>query len=152
MGYFMRFFLTDATPVTLADLTAGLNAIDSAFTLIPDPELADFGVMSYAGEMLAEVEINHAGEDILEEDRDELRDLLKFSQHANRERVLGVIDAVQSAVILEAFWKEWDSEPVLEKTDLLFDWLFDHHTGLLLMDGEGFFDKETLILPMKTRI
>lgn len=152
MGYFMRFFITDSTPITLADLAAALTAIDSAFTLIPDSELADFGIMNYESQMLAEVEINHAGEDILEEDRDELRDLLKFSQHAHRECVLGVIDAVQSAVVLEAYWEGWDSEPVLEKTDLLFDWLFDRHSGLLLMDGEGFFDKETLILPMKTRI
>lgn len=152
MGYFMRFFITEATPITMSDLVEALSAIDSAFTLIPDPQLADFGVMRYGDDMLAEVEINHAGEDILEEDRDELRDLLKFSKHDNRDRVLSVIDAVQSAVVLEAYWKEWDSEPVLEKTDLLFDWLFDHYAGLLHMDGEGFFDKETLILPMKTGI
>lgn len=152
MGYFMRFFITDPTPITLNDIAAALTAIDSAFALNPDPQLVDFGALQHSGKLLADVEINHAGEDILDEDRDELRELLTFSQHDSRDRVVKVIDAVQSAVVLEAYWQGWDSEPVLEKTDLLFDWLFDHYSGLLLMDGEGFFDKDTLILPMKTKI
>jgi hypothetical protein len=154
MGYFMRYFImggASGSP-TLADLGGALGAIDPTFTLIPDLHLPGYGQLYHGETLLAEIEINVPDDDVLAEDLEDLRDLLAFSQHPNKDRVIAALDTLQSAVVVEAYWPGTESEAALDKTDLLFDWLFDHYPGLLQMDGQGFFDREAAILPMHLRL
>lgn len=152
MGYFMRFFVLDDRPVTFEAMAAALHEVDAAYTLVMDAQLDDFAELRYDGVLLAEVEIDAADDEILTEDRDELKTLLAHSQAANKTRVLEVLDAAKGAVVVEAHWQGTDSDPVLSKIDVLWDWLFAEYDGLLQMDGEGFWDDQDLILPMNVKI
>ena len=42
-----------------------------------------------------------------------------------------------------------DHDEALELLDIVWDWLFTHRSGLLQADGEGFYEGEELILPVK---
>mgnify|MGYP005871569493 CR=1 FL=1 len=53
----------------------------------------------------------------------------------------------QPLVAAEIFWPGTEAEPVLEKVDRLWNWLFTHYDGLLQADNEGFYDAHDLILP-----
>lgn len=152
MGYYMRFILTSAEPPQMDDLRAALRSISLDYALIGSDDDPLYAELMFGGACLGEIEINLPGDDIFDEDIDELRELVSHSQDANRQRVLDVLASTRAMVAAQLFWQGQESEPVLARVDPLWDWLFASYEGLLQADGDGFYDSEALILEMNVRL
>jgi hypothetical protein len=152
MGYYMRFILTSDESPQPEDIRAALRSLSLDYAVISPEDDPTRAELLFAGERLGEIEFNRPGDDIFDEDIDELRQLVSRSQNENRQRVLDVLDRARIMVAAQLFWKGEDSEPVLERVDPLWDWLFANYDGLLQADGDGFYDSESLILEMNVRL
>lgn len=152
MGYFMRYFVTDAEPVTLDRLAAALTAHDPAYVLVRDPQLENFAELRHGQTRLADIELDAPDDDMLLEDVDELRGLLAYATGEAKARVIATLDHLRGAVVVEAYWDGDNPEPTFQKLDPLWDWLFAEVAGLLQTDGEGFWDQNGLIVPVRVRI
>jgi hypothetical protein len=65
MAYYMRFFVEDGQPVTVDEVLNGLRGIDPGFRLEAD------GNLHRADQLLVQLEINRAGEELFQEEIDE---------------------------------------------------------------------------------
>lgn len=146
MGYFMRYIITSDQPITLAQIEAGLRALDPAYA-IANIQFDDLGDLMYSDQRLALLEINRPSDDIFEDDLAEFLDLVGDADAPAETRVRAALRAARALVAAEIFWSGTEAEPVLEKVDRLWDWLFAHYDGLLQADNEGFYDAHDLILP-----
>lgn len=145
MGYTMRYITTDAGDISLALIEAALKQVDAAYT-IANTDVPDIGDLMHGDTRLGVIEINRPGDDIFDDDLAEFHDLVGTGDSPAQQRVLNVLDSAQAMIAVEAEWPGTDAEPVLGKLDDLWDWLFDHHPGLLQADAEGFYDGDELIL------
>ena len=68
MGYYIRFLLEDDQPLSLEEILTGLRTVDPGFALSSD------GDLSRDGELLAELEVNLAGDGLLEDEIEEFRE------------------------------------------------------------------------------
>jgi hypothetical protein len=152
MGYFLRYITTEADPPALATLRAALQEIDAAYRLISSPVDEAAGDLFYGDLFCGELEINRTGDDLFEEDLGELRLLVGHARGEQRERVLRVLDAARALIIVSAVWQGGDPEPVLNRIDPLWDWLFPRYAGLLQADGEGFYDENGLVLELRVKM
>jgi hypothetical protein len=141
----MRFFIADDKPLTLNDLEAGLKTLDHAYA-VRNIEFETLGELFYDDTLLAGVEINLPDEEIFQDDVAEFLDLVGQGDNEPENRVRDILTNARQMVVVEAFWKGTDNEPVLEKIDPLWDWLFAHYPGLSQADNEGFYDVSGLIL------
>lgn len=152
MGYYMRFILTGDESPQLEDIRAALRSLSLDYAVITPDDDPSRAELLFAGERLGDLEFNQPGDDIFDEDIDELRQLVSRSQSENRQRVLDVLDRARMMIAAQLFWQGDESEPVLVRVDPLWDWLFASYDGLLQADGDGFYDSESLILEMNVRL
>jgi len=68
VGYYIRFLLEDDQPLSLEEILTGLRTVDPGFALSSD------GDLSRDGELLAELEVNLAGDGLLEDEIEEFRE------------------------------------------------------------------------------
>ncbi len=151
MGYYMRYITTDAAPITLAAIEKALQEIDADYSII-NTELGDLGDLMHQEMLCGQIEINRADDDIFEDDCQELKELVQGIDDPNEQTVLDTLEKARAIIAVEAIWDESDSETVLEKIDLLWDWLFATHTGLLQADNDGFYDQDGLILELNLKL
>lgn len=137
----MRFFVTDDHVVSLSDIEDVLQEIDPEYAL-RNVEFDSMAALYYADTLLANIEINMPEDDIFQDDIAEFLDLVGEGES----RVRDVLNTARMMVVVEAFWKGTNPEPVLTKIDPLWDWLFTTHSGLSQADNEGFYDAGGLIL------
>ena len=52
-------------------------------------------------------------------------------------------------VAIRVLWQEREVEPTMEMLDPVWDWFFETHDGLLQADGEGYYDKDELIITVE---
>lgn len=133
MSHYMRFIATDGKAFTLADLEAGLKAEDEAYSL------AD-GLLRFDGEVYAEVEINRPGDGVFESEISTLREFLDEVEEGDRARVEKALRNARAVVVALPIHGERDEESTFDIIDALWDYLFEHHTGLLQADLEGYYD------------
>jgi hypothetical protein len=144
----MRYFALDAAPLTLANMEAELKAADPAYAIRLD--LWDtLGDLFYGETRLAQIEINHADDDIFQDDVAEFLDTVGDDPSPEAARVRDTLQNAAAIIALECFWEGTDSEATLARLDPLVDWLFAHAPGLFQADGEGFYDANSLILERK---
>jgi hypothetical protein len=148
MGYYMRFILSDARPVSLAILEDALREQDPNYKLLPD-QVPDIGELFYASQRLALLEINRADEEIFSDDLTEFKDLVGSGREPKARLVLDVLNQASAIIAVEAFWDEGQADSTLMKLEPLWDWLFANRNGILQADGEGFYNVDDLILERK---
>jgi len=153
MGYFMRFFVTSDTALTIDAISAALRAHDSAYR-VENTAIPDLCELYHGALYLGELEISRPDEEIFHEERDELKSLVALSQDANAPRVLDALENTRLIVVMDAVWQddtEESADEVFSALDPLWDWLFVTVGGVLHFDTDGFYDADDLILEMNVR-
>lgn len=146
MGDFIRFILTGAENLTLADVERGLKEVDAEFSIYTDSAAPTTGDVLYGSEIYGEVEVNRAGDQMLREDIEDLREQIAVLQDEGVAIVRQTLDGATGMVALrlsEAGLDDYD------RIDPFWDWLFEHYAGLLQVDEEGYYrgDEQVLFLP-----
>ncbi len=143
MSYFMRYILT-RDDLSLSDLDTALRQIDPQFAIQIDQSAADTGDLYYGEDVYGELSVNRAGDLVFKEDLDELRDVLKDIDDPLKGHVLSALDSARTMVALHVLQAGDENPDIL---DQLWDWLFDHFAGLLQVDDEGYYNRDSLVLP-----
>lgn len=146
MSYFMRYILV-RDDITLADIDAALNSIDPGFSIVRDQSDRDRGDLYYRNDPYGEIAVNRPGDGLFDEEIQELLDGINDLDHPDTPLVQTALDTSQSMVALRVLQAGHENPDVL---DHLWDWLFDHHAGMLQVDDEGYYDREGLVLPISS--
>jgi hypothetical protein len=145
MSYYMRFIITDAVPLDLSAVDALLKSVDPAFTVRIDPMLPEAGDLLYRDTAYAIIEINRPGDEIFDEDIDELKEAVDFHDDPRKADVLAMLNAAQQMIALEIMEAGDENLVALEP---FWDALFARYKGLLQVDEEGFFDRDGRVLSL----
>lgn len=143
MSYFMRYIYT-RTSANLEQIEAALHDIDPQFRIQFDPSDHESGDLYYSEAVFGEIAFNRTGDDVFAEDIDELRELIAPIDDPLKPLIQSVLDNASAMVALRVLEAGHHNPDILEQ---VWDWLFDHHPGVLQVDEEGFYDAERLILP-----
>jgi hypothetical protein len=143
MSYFMRYLYT-RTPANLEQIEAALHDIDPEFRIQFDPSDHESGDLYYGEQVFGEIAFNATGDEVFTEDIEELRELIEPIDDPLKPLIQSVLDHANAMVALRVLEAGHLNSDIL---DQLWDWLFDHHPGVLQVDEEGFYDAERLILP-----
>jgi hypothetical protein len=135
MSYYMRFIATDGKPIALAELEAGLKTVDPGYSLSE-------GILRFEGEIFGEVDLNLPGDGLFETEIENLREFLDEVEDGDRSRVEKTLRNAKAIVAVTPIHGAREEEATSEAIDPLWDWLFDHHTGLLQIDLEGYYDAQ----------
>ena len=151
MGYSMRFYDTDTRPLFVSEIRAGLREIDPQFDIDDANDALGSGYLTHAGALYAEISIDGPDAEYFNYDwsADCLRVSVANEHTAGKHRVEAVLRGAQRMVHVRVRWGGRDAETTLSRLDVLWDWLFTNRSGLLYAEGEGFYEDEELILPLK---
>jgi hypothetical protein len=138
MSYFIRFLLADGPPPALDDISLALQTLDDAALLARDAAEPGRADLYFGDTLYAEIELNEPGDDLFEEDRDELLDELGKQDAPGVADAAAALRAATGAVVLRVYEPGHDDPARL---NALIDWLFETRTGVLQVDEEGFFDR-----------
>ncbi len=152
MAYYMRYITADREAITFKLLKEILLNLEGEYHLKIDEHDEQRAELSYHDLRIADLEINAQGEQLFDEDMEDLIELLSFTSHPNAETVTGVLNTAQTMIVAAVYWQGDDPEPAFSLIDPLWDWLFENRPGLLQADNEGFYDAQQLILEMRTKI
>ncbi len=146
MGDFIRFILTGAHDLTLADVERGLKAVDPAFSIFVDHAAPTNGDVIYGSEVYGEIEVNRPDDQMFSEDVDDLREQIATLDDAGTPVVLQALEHATGMVAMrfsEAGLQNY------EQVDPFWDWLFEHYEGLLQVDEDGYYrgDEQVLFVP-----
>lgn len=145
MSYYMRFMLTDGTPPSLPEIEAALKAADAEFTVLRDSVDDDVGDLYHGEALYAEIELNHRGDPLCDEDIDDFVEELGKQDDPNREIALDVLNRATGMVVVHVLRAGHENADAL---NILWDWLFATRQGLLQVDEEGFFNQQTRIVAL----
>jgi hypothetical protein len=131
----VRFLVTDSAPLSERDLITVLAALDPSFRL--DEE----GMLTLDGSDVARLAIEYPGDPIFDADIDELRESVRGSEDDEEDaRIVERVLEGTRAIVAARFDDSTALDRKLASLDPLWDWLLKHRSGLLQVDGEGFYD------------
>ena len=83
-----------------------------------------------------------------------MRGLVEFvtgaqGDRSSKARVLGALGNARAIVAAQVLYGKGDTEATLACLDPLWTWLFQHRSGLLQADAEGYYDAEGVVLPVE---
>jgi hypothetical protein len=147
MGYYMRYITTDKQEITIALLESVLKQIDPQYSIAnAQTTSSQSGDLMYGNEIYGQIEINSAGDNLFEEELEELKELLEDSKGKGKKIVSQTLSNAKTTVAIQVLWQERETEATLSKIDPIWKWLFANRKGLLQPDGEGYYDGTKLIL------
>lgn len=152
MAYYMRYITSNLDPIQFDALGAYLYGIDQEYRYFVDDFDEQSAELIYKGERIATLEINARGDQLFDEDIEDLIELLTFITDSRTEEIINQLKSAQAMLVAAVYWPGDDPEPVFSLLDPLWDWLFANRPGLLQADNEGFYDVDHLILEMRTKI
>lgn len=147
MGDYLRFFFFHEQ-LTLAQIEVGFRSIDPKYSLRIDPAAPDTGDLLYGDEVYSQIEINNSGGELYQEDVEELREQIAdgpTEDYAARQYVIALLGRATGlmAVHVSDFGNVY-----YDRIDPIWDWMFEHHDGLLQVDDEGYYDRDGLLLSL----
>lgn len=147
MGYYMRYMVTDGD-LRIEELQQALAAVDPAYRLeIHAEPRNNSGDLYYGDQLYAEVEVNRPGDELFEDEIDELLEVVEEAGDAEApEQVARVLREATAIVGVRVLWQGRDPGPTLARLDPLWEWLHEHREGMLQADGEGYYDVDGLVL------
>jgi hypothetical protein len=137
VGYYLRFLSEDDRPLVLGEIMPGLQ--NTGFWI------DEGGTLHRGDELLAQLEVNQAGDGLFEAERDELRQEAERGGAAAGP-VLTRLGSLTAILAVRVLWQERTAERTLDLLGPLWDWLLANRRGLIHADGEGFYDGQELIL------
>ncbi|ARU40112.1 hypothetical protein CCB80_02745 [Armatimonadetes bacterium Uphvl-Ar1] len=139
MPFYMRFFDTSQQGLELEELRPVFTH-PAKLTVDGDLFLNDFPI--------AMISIEDKGDSLFEEEIEEFQELLEDEPSPAAREVEITLDKCQRIVIVQLFNSQGSLEESLQRIDLLWNHLTSSRTGLVQVDGEGFYNSERLILEM----
>lgn len=139
MGYYLRFFSTDTRPITAPLLEEALKEVDPGYALA-DEEL------SCGGELYALVSVDAPPDP---EEIEEFVELVEETRGRGKKQVLEVLQSASAVAAIQVLQQGRETEATFARIDPLSAWLLENRQGLLQADGEGFYDREKLILRLE---
>ncbi len=133
----MRFFLVDGPPPALEEVAEALTTRDASSLLTRDAAEPGRGDLYFGDVLYAEIEVNSVGDDVFDEDCEDLLDELGKQDDPGGDEARNALLSATSAVVLRVFEPGHDD---FARLNLLVEWLFETRTGVLQVDEEGFFD------------
>jgi DNA polymerase III psi subunit len=147
MGYYMRFISTDEQEITIPLLESVLKSFDLQYSVVNVQEVPrECGNLMYGNEIYGQIEINRPGDNLFEEELEELKESLSESKGRKKKTVLQTLTNAQTILAIQVLWQNRDTEQTLSKIDPLWLWLLSNRKGLLQADGEGYYDSSGLVL------
>jgi hypothetical protein len=143
MRYYLRYIIAEGPPPTLTDLRDGLRPLgpDYSFEL-----QGQAGIFVYQGTPIAQLEISTPGDEVFEEERDELLDFLTAVVGDRRPHVEVLLRGATGTIAAQILAAGDDPAMVLQWLDPVWKLMFSRHRGLLQVDGEGYYDADGLVL------
>jgi hypothetical protein len=150
MAFYMRFLMTESDPLSLAAVEQALKESDPAYGIVdlrdqPFPS----GHLVAGGDHFGQIEVSEV-DPSEDEEIEELKEEIEHSKapKPQRQAVLDTLQQVKAMLVLRVLWQDRTTEATLQKIDPLWKWLFATRDGILQVDGEGYYDRTGLILPM----
>ncbi len=141
----MRFVFGDG-PAPALDVIGGvLRAQDPACEVLIDALEPVYADLLFDGELYAELEINAPGDDLFDEDVEELALELGKQDDPNAAIPLALLRRAQGMLVLHVLRAGHEDFARLEP---LFDWLYSTRDGLLQVDQEGFFNQNGRVVAL----
>lgn len=147
MPYLMRFFDGSADPLSLRDLESALKQVNDSYRIeLSEKSSGSFGHLFLGDDVYAELEVNVPGDEMFDEELDELLAELQEAENPNRPRVEQVLKDARRVIAIGVLWQAREVEPTLKVIDPIIDWLTRTRQGLLQADGDGYYEKGELVL------
>lgn len=145
MGYWMRYVVADDRDLPLTELEAALQAMDPAFRVTVWTGERESGELYLGEELLGELEVNRPGDGLFDEEQEELLAALPGGE--GRDRVERLVRSASLILALRVLWQGREGEATLAMIEPMWEALFQLRRGLLLAEGEGWYDRAGLVFP-----
>ena len=146
MGYYMRYIVADERPVSLNDVRKSLAKAGDTYEVDGDETEA---TIRYRGQPVGHLTLNVPGDDLFDEERDELVEFAEDGDGRGKQRVIDTLRAAKGIVAVQVLAGDGDTERTLAAIDPIWRWLHENRRGLLQADGEGYYDGDGLILELE---
>ncbi len=148
MGYSLRYISTDPRPITLDLLAQALKGGDPLYKItdIEAKPFCEYGTLKYGSDLYGDVEINCRGAALFAEELEELAEMLEGGAGEGRQTVRQTLENATVMVALQVAFQDRPLEITFAQIEPLWKWLFDHRSGLLQVEAEGYYDRTKLIL------
>lgn len=141
MGDFIRYIFTAPHDLTIDKLNTAFKAINPAFMILPDTADPTSGDLMYNSLFYGEIALNEPNDDNVKEDLDELREILP-EDDPDAAAIRTRLETIHGMFLLKL---SENGHADYDRIDPIWDWLFNHHEGMLQIDEEGFYDQSGLI-------
>jgi len=143
----MRFLTTDPNRITLSTIETALKQADVAYAITDRiSRRREAGTLTYAGGVYGQIELNRSGDGLFDEEIKELREGAEEATGRGKKKVLKALDTAKTIVAIQVLFQDRETEETLRKLDPIWLWLFENWSGLLQVDGEGWYDRTRQIL------
>lgn len=139
----MRYISTDVLEISLETLHKELQSVN------PQYSVDESGDLKLGDSVLGAVEINVPGQELFEEEIEELKEFVEDVRGWKKMEVIKTLTAAKAIVAVQVFSGGQNSTEVFEKLMPLWDWLKVNRRGLLQADYEGYYNKSGLILKVE---
>ncbi len=153
MGDFIRYLFTAESDLTLESIAGGFKTVDPAFSIFLDAATGNSGDLIYGGEIYGELEFNRRGDQVFDEDIEDLREQIVAigmdsidDLDSDDEGFAAVEQALISTSGMIALQLSEAGHEHYQRIDLFWDWLFERYPGLLQIDEEGYYSQDEQIL------
>jgi hypothetical protein len=147
MGYYLRFISSNDQEITIPLLEKALKSVDRRYSIknVQKPP-GESGDLRFGKETYAHIEINRVGENIFEEELEELKEFVNDSRGRKKNKVFQTLDEARTIVAVQVLWQDRDTEETMRKINPLWSWLLNKREGLWQADDDGYYDSSGLIL------
>jgi hypothetical protein len=146
MGYYLRFITTDTNLIDLVKIGQVLQSTDPKYALEIKGKNA---TLHYDNEAYADLEINLPGDELFEEEIEELLEFLEDVKSRKKKRIQTTLKEAKQIFAAQVVFGGREPEVTFDRIDPIWEHLFEHHKGLLQTDGEGYYDSpEHLLLEL----
>jgi hypothetical protein len=146
MGYYMRYVSDDDRETNISIVERALRALDAKYGVEKDTAATNIGELTYDGEVYGSIEINESGEELFEEEIEELKENIGDISDRKAKTVIQALTNAKTIIAIQVLFQDRTIEETLIRIDPLWNWLFDNRKGLLQADGEGYYGKSGLVL------
>jgi hypothetical protein len=140
----MRYYVEEASSVTVEDIEAGLRAVDATFRVDED------GGLHRGDQLLADIEVNTPGDGLFEDELGEFMErVVSAASGPPAKRVAERLRKTTAIVALQVLDQGRPGDVTLTLLAPIWEWLEANRRGLMHADGEGFYEKNRLVLELK---
>ena len=147
MGYYMRYIISDKRSVAISTLEEALRRLDEKFSFVNIEN--EGGDLLYDGQLYGHLEVTGSRSELFSIEIEELREEVEESRGPQKKRVLKTLRDPRTVVAIQLLFGDREAEETLSKIGPLWEWLHKNREGVLQANGEGYYDRNGLILKIE---